>query len=285
MISLKSPREIRAMEKSGAVLAGMHLGIQKIIRPGISSWVIEEFARDYFKQAGAIAAQIGFEGYKYATCVSVNDEICHGFPRKKLILKDGDLVKVDTVVNLDGAFSDSCWSYAVGTPSPEIAKLMDVTKKSLYMGIDQCVPGNRIGDIGAVIQHYTEDENGYGDVKEFVGHGIGPTMHEDPMVPHYGEAGHGLRLRKGMTITVEPMINTGTWQADTSDPSGWLAKTADSGWSCQYEHTLVITEDGPKILTSQDPEADAKYLYDDEYAKELAHYGEIARRVAKKYEE
>ena len=285
MISLKSPREIRAMEKSGAVLAGMHLGIQKIIRPGISSWVIEEFARDYFKQAGAIAAQIGFEGYKYATCVSVNDEICHGFPRKKLILKDGDLVKVDTVVNLDGAFSDSCWSYAVGTPSPEIAKLMDVTKKSLYMGIDQCVPGNRIGDIGAVIQHYTEDENGYGDVKEFVGHGIGPTMHEDPMVPHYGEAGHGLRLRKGITITVEPMINTGTWQADTSDPSGWLAKTADGGWSCQYEHTLVITEDGPKILTSQDPEADAKYLYDDEYAKELAHYGEIARRVAKKYEE
>lgn len=285
MISLKSPREIRAMEKSGAVLAGMHLGIQKIIRPGISSWVIEEFARDYFKQAGAIAAQIGFEGYKYATCVSVNDEICHGFPRKKLILKDGDLVKVDTVVNLDGAFSDSCWSYAVGTPSPEIAKLMDVTKKSLYMGIDQCVPGNRIGDIGAVIQHYTEDENGYGDVKEFVGHGIGPTMHEDPMVPHYGEAGHGLRLCKGMTITVEPMINTGTWQADTSDPSGWLAKTADGGWSCQYEHTLVITEDGPKILTSQDPEADAKYLYDDEYAKELAHYGEIARRVAKKYEE
>ena len=285
MISLKSPREIRAMEKSGAVLAGMHLGIQKIIRPGISSWVIEEFARDYFKQAGAIAAQIGFEGYKYATCVSVNDEICHGFPRKKLILKDGDLVKVDTVVNLDGAFSDSCWSYAVGTPSPEIAKLMDVTKKSLYMGIDQCVPGNRIGDIGAVIQHYTEDENGYGDVKEFVGHGIGPTMHEDPMVPHYGEAGHGLRLRKGMTITVEPMINTGTWQADTSDPSGWLAKTADGGWSCQYEHTLVITEDGPKILTSQDPEADAKYLYDDEYAKELAHYGEIARRVAKKYED
>ncbi|AYP99076.1 type I methionyl aminopeptidase (plasmid) [Limosilactobacillus fermentum] len=286
MISLKSPREIRAMESpSGAVLAGMHLGIQKIIRPGISSWVIEEFARDYFKQAGAIAAQIGFEGYKYATCVSVNDEICHGFPRKKLILKDGDLVKVDTVVNLDGAFSDSCWSYAVGTPSPEIAKLMDVTKKSLYMGIDQCVPGNRIGDIGAVIQHYTEDENGYGDVKEFVGHGIGPTMHEDPMVPHYGEAGHGLRLRKGMTITVEPMINTGTWQADTSDPSGWLAKTADGGWSCQYEHTLVITEDGPKILTSQDPEADAKYLYDDEYAKELAHYGEIARRVAKKYEE
>lgn len=284
-ISLKSPREIRAMEKSGAVLAGMHLGLRKIIRPGISSWVIEEFARAYFKRCGAIAAQIGFEGYKYATCVSVNDEICHGFPRKNLILKEGDLVKVDTVVNLDGAFSDSCWSYAVGQVTPAIKKLMDVTKTALYMGIDQCQVGHRIGDIGAVIQHYTEDENGYGDVREFVGHGIGPTMHEDPMVPHYGEAGHGLRLRKGMTITVEPMINTGTWEADTSDPSGWLAKTADGGWSCQYEHTLVITDDGPKILTSQDPEADAAYMYDDEYAGELAHYGKIAAEVAKKYEE
>ena len=164
MISLKSPREIDAMEKAGAALAAMHLGLRKIIKPGISSWKIEEFARKYFKAAGAKAEQIGFEGYKYATCVSVNDEICHGFPRKKLILKKGDLVKVDTVVSVDGAFSDSCWSYAVGEVSPEIQKLMDVTKKSLFMGIDQCVPGNRIGDIGAVIQHYTEDENGYGYV-------------------------------------------------------------------------------------------------------------------------
>ncbi len=285
MISLKSPREIRAMEVAGAALAGMHIGLQKIVRPGISSWVIEEFARKYFKAAGAKAEQIGFEGYEYATCVSVNDEICHGFPRKKLILKDGDLVKIDTVVSVDGAFSDSCWSYAVGEVKPEIKKLMDVTKKALYMGIDQCVPGNRIGDIGAVIQHYTEDENGYGDVREFVGHGIQPTMHEDPMVPHYGEHGQGVRLRKGMTITVEPMINTGTWEADTSDPDGWLAKTADGGWSCQYEHTLVITDDGPKILTSQDPEADAKYMYDDEYAKDLKHYSGIALRVAKPFEE
>ncbi len=283
MISLKSPREIREMEKSGAVLAGMHLGIRKLIKPGISSWVIEDFARKYFKACDAIPAEMGFEGYEYATCVSVNDEICHGFPRKKLILKEGDLVKVDTVVNLDGAFSDSCWSYVVGKATPEVTKLMEVTKKALYLGIDQCQVGKRIGDIGAAIQHYTEDENGYGDVREFVGHGIGPTMHEDPMVPHYGEAGHGVRLRKGMTITVEPMINTGTWKADTSDPSGWLAKTADGGLSCQYEHTLVITDQGPKILTSQDPEADKDYLYDDEYAGFLAHYGEIADQTVTKH--
>lgn len=260
MISLKSPREIEEMRKSGAILAGMHLALRNIIKPGISSWEIEEFGRNYIESHGAVAAQIGFEGYKYATCVSINDEICHGFPRKKVILHDGDLVKVDTVVDLDGAFSDSCWSYAVGTPSDEVKQLMAVTHKALYLGIDQCVIGNRIGDIGAAIQDYTENQMGYGDVREFIGHGIGPTMHEDPMVPHYGEAGHGLRLKEGMTITVEPMINTGTWKADTSDPNGWLAKTADGGLSCQYEHTLAITKDGPKILTSQDPEFDAKYL-------------------------
>ena len=134
-----------------------------------------------------------------------------------------------------------------------------------------------------LVRLFNEDENGYGDVREFVGHGIGPTMHEDPMVPHYGKAGQGTRLRNGMTITVEPMINTGTWEADTSDPSGWLAKTADGGLSCQYEHTLVVTDKGPKILTSQDPEADAAYLYDDNYAEYLAHYAKLAKEVAKKY--
>lgn len=261
MISLKSPREIEAMKKSGAVLAGMHIGLRDIIKPGISSWEIEEFGRHYIESHGAVAEQIGFEGYKYATCVSINDEICHGFPRKELILKNGDLVKVDTVVSLDGAFSDSCWSYVVGEASPEVKKLMEVTHKALYLGIDQCVIGNRIGDIGAVIQDYVENQNGYGDVREFVGHGIGPTMHEDPNVPHYGEAGHGVRLREGMTITVEPMVNVGTWKADTSDPDGWLAKTADGSLSCQYEHTLAITKNGPEILTSQDPEFDAKYLF------------------------
>lgn len=261
MISLKSPREIEEMKKSGAILAGMHIGLRDLIKPGISSWEIEEFGRHYIESHGAIAEQIGFEGYKYATCVSINDEICHGFPRKKLMLKNGDLVKVDTVVNLDGAMSDSCWSYVVGEATPEVTKLMDVTKKALYLGIDQAVIGNRIGDIGAAIQDFVEVQNGYGDVREFIGHGIGPTMHEDPAVPHYGEAGHGVRLREGMTITIEPMVNIGTWKADTSDPSGWLAKTADGSLSCQYEHTIAITKKGPQILTSQDPEFDQKYLF------------------------
>ena len=261
MITLKSPREIKEMAVSGAILAGMHIGLRDIIKPGVSSWEVEKFARKYFKEHDAIPEQIGFEGYKYATCVSVNDEICHAFPRKDLIFKGGDLVKVDTVVNYHGAMSDSCWSYVVGKPSPEVERLMEITKKALYLGIDQAQVGNRLGDIGYAIQHYTEDENGYGDVREFVGHGIGPTMHESPNVPHYGEKGKGIRLREGMTITIEPMINTGTWQAVMDDPNGWTARTADGGLSCQYEHTIVITKDGPKILTSQDPSMDEKYLY------------------------
>ena len=263
MITLKSPREIKEMQKSGQILAGMHIGLRDIIKPGISSWEIEKFARKYFKEHDAIAEQIGFEGYKYATCVSVNDEICHGFPRKNLILKDGDLVKVDTVVNYHGAMSDSCWSYVVGKSTPEIDRLMEVTKNALYLGIEQAQVGNRIGDIGAAIQHYVEDENGYGDVREFIGHGIGPTMHESPNVPHYGEAGQGVRLKEGMTITIEPMVNIGGSDAEMDDPNGWTAGTADGSLSCQYEHTIAITKDGPKILTSQDPERDKKYLLDD----------------------
>lgn len=262
MITLKSPREIKEMDKSGSILAGMFIGLKDIIKPGISSWDIEKFARKYFKEHDAIPEEMGFEGYKYATCISINDEICHGFPRKGLILKDNDLVKVDTVVNYHGAMSDSCMSYVVGKSTPEIDKLMEVTQNALYIGIDQAVIGNRIGDIGAAIQHYVEDENGFGDVREFIGHGIGPTMHEAPDVPHYGEAGHGVRLREGMTITIEPMVNQGDWRADTSDPNGWTARTVDGSLSCQYEHTIVITKDGPKILTSHDPKRDAKYLLD-----------------------
>ncbi|WP_179395695.1 type I methionyl aminopeptidase [Lacticaseibacillus absianus] len=263
MITLKSEREIEGMAKSGAILAGMHKAVAAIIRPGISSWEIERVGRAYIEAQGAIPAELGFEGYKYATCVSVNDEVAHATPRKNLILKEGDIVAVDTVVNWQGYMSDSCWTYAVGAISEKRRKLMAITKKALYLGIDQAVVGNRIGDIGYAIQHFTEDENGYGDVRELIGHGIQPTMHESPNVPHYGEPGHGLRLKAGMTITIEPMITTGTWKIKSHDLPGddWeYYVTADGSDCAQYEHTIVITDDGPKILTSQDPVEDAKYL-------------------------
>lgn len=248
MITLKSEREIEMMAQSGALLADVHRHLRDFIKPGITSWDIEVFVRNYIESHGGVAAQIGFEGYKYATCCSINDEICHGFPRKK-VLKNGDLIKVDMCVDLKGAISDSCWSYVVGEASPEIKRLMEVTKKALYLGIEQARVGNRIGDIGYAIQTYVERE-GYGVVRDFIGHGIGPTIHEAPSVPHYGEKGKGLRLKEGMVITIEPMVNTGTWKMKM-DKNGWTAYTQDGGLSCQYEHSLAITKDGPRILTSQ----------------------------------
>lgn len=248
MITLKSQREIDAMGESGALLASIHEALRDFIKPGVTGLEINKFFQDRIEAAGGIAEQIGFEGYEYATCISVNDEICHGFPSDKP-LKDGDLIKVDTVVNLRGAMSDSCWSYVVGESTPEVDKLMEVTKNALYKGIEQAQVGNRIGDIGHAIQTYVEGE-GFSVVREFVGHGIGPTMHEAPSVPHYGEAGKGLRLKEGMVITIEPMVNTGTWKSKM-DNNGWTARTKDGGLSCQYEHTLAITKEGPRILTAQ----------------------------------
>ncbi|MFV0559103.1 MAG: type I methionyl aminopeptidase [Enterococcus sp.] len=251
MITLKSAREIEMMDESGALLADVHKNLRTFIKPGITSWDIEKFVRNYIESHGGIAAQIGFEGYEYATCLSVNDEICHGFPKHKP-LKNGDLIKVDMCIDLKGAISDSCWAYAVGEVTPEIKRLMDVTKKALYLGIEQAQVGNRIGDIGHAIQTYVEGEN-LAVVRDFIGHGVGPTIHEEPAVPHYGEAGKGLRLKEGMVITIEPMVNTGTWRMKM-DPNGWTAYTQDGGNTCQYQHTLAITKDGPRILTSQGEE-------------------------------
>ena len=263
MITLKSDREIKKMAESGAILAGALRELQDIIVPGYDTWDIETFTRDYIESHGAIPADLGFDGYKFATNISINDEVAHGIPRKGLKLKQGDIVKVDTTVNFNGFMSDACSSYAVGKVAPEIQNLMDVTKKSLYLGIDQAVIGNRVGDIGAAIQKYVEDEHGYGDVRELIGHGIQPTMHEAPNIPGYGTAGQGPRLREGMTITIEPMINTGTWEISDryDEKDDWTYYvSADGSPSSQYEHTIAITKDGPKILTSQDPVLDAKYL-------------------------
>ncbi|AMB99559.1 methionine aminopeptidase [Aerococcus urinaehominis] len=249
MITIKTQREIEGMEKAGQLLASIHEELRDFIKPGITTWDIDQFVEKRTKELGAIPEQIGYEGYQFATCTSVNDEICHGFPEKNRVLKDGDLVGVDTVISLDGFFADSCWSYAVGEVSEEVKDLMAVTKECLYLGIEQAKVGNRIGDIGHAIQSYAESK-GYSVVRDFVGHGIQPTMHEDPAVPHYGKPGRGQRLREGMTITIEPMINTGDWKMQM-DNNGWTARTIDGGLSCQYEHTLAITKEGPRIFTKQ----------------------------------
>ena len=283
MITIKSQREIDAMSRAGEVLSGIHIGLRDIIKPGVDMWEVEEYVRKICKEKNVLPLQIGVDGelmdYPYATCCGLNDEVAHAFPRH-YELKEGDLLKVDMVLSepLDkavvdvsklnfndvkamkkitqtyrGGVADSCWAYAVGQVSEEVQNLMDVTKECLYRGIEQAVVGNRIGDIGAAIQEYAEGL-GYGVVRDLVGHGVGPTMHEEPMVPHYGTKGRGLRLREGMVLTIEPMINTGTREIDTDMKTGWAHKTLDGGLSCQYEHQFVITKDGPLILTSQGEE-------------------------------
>lgn len=260
MITLKSDREIQQMAEAGKIIADMHLMLRDIIKPGLDTWEIEEKSRKLIEGAGAIPSQIGFEGFEYATTVSINDEVAHAFPRKGLILKEGDIVTVDTVVEKNGGIADSAWTYEVGNVKPEIHQLVEDTKKAMYLGIDQAIVGNRIGDIGWAIQDFTENQQGYGDVREYIGHGIGPTMHEDPQVPHYGEKGTGLRIQNGMTFTIEPMINLGGWETTTSQEDGWTVTTLDGSWSAQFEHTIAIVDGRPKILTSQDPESDKKYL-------------------------
>lgn len=283
MITIKSQREIDAMSRAGEVLSGIHIGLRDIIKPGVDMWEIEEYVRKTCKEKNVLPLQIGVDGelmdYPYATCCGLNDEVAHAFPRHYK-LKEGDLLKVDMVLSepLDksvidvsklnfndvaamkkitqsyrGGVADSCWAYAVGQVSEEVTKLMEVTKECLYRGMEQAVVGNRIGDIGAAIQEYAESL-GYGVVRDLVGHGVGPTFHEEPMVPHYGIKGRGLRLREGMVLTIEPMINTGTWEIDTDMKTGWAHKTLDGGLSCQYEHQFVITKNGPVILTSQGEE-------------------------------
>ena len=248
MVTLKSKREIEQMTASGAVLANIHTLLREYIRPGVITNDIDQFVQRKIEEAGAVAAQIGFEGYQYATCISINDEICHGFP-SDYILKNGDVVKVDFCVDLHGAISDSCWTYAVGDVSEDHQQLMKVTHEALMLGIEQAVAGNRLGDIGHAIQTHAESY-GYGVVQDFLAHGIGPSIHEEPNFPHFGKPGRGLRLKEGMTITIEPMITTGTWQMKM-DSNGWTARTLDGSYCAQYEHSIAITDDGPVIMTQK----------------------------------
>lgn len=248
MIILKSQREIELMKKAGELLASVHKEIAKMIKPGITTWEIDQFVEKYLADHGATPQQKGYKGYKYATCASINDEICHGFPRKEA-LKEGDIVTVDMVVNLNGALADSAWSYGVGEISEVNDRLLRVTKEALYKGIEQSQIGNRIGDIGHAIQSYIEGE-GFSVVRDFIGHGIGTTIHEKPDVPHYGLPGKGPRIKEGMVFTIEPMVNVGEFYMKMDD-NGWTARTIDGSNSAQYEHTIAITKDGPIILTDQ----------------------------------
>lgn len=248
MIVLRTPEEIAKMKKAGELVAACHREIAKRIRPGTTTWEIEEFVESFTKQKGAIPEQKGYFGYPYATCASVNDVICHGFPRKEP-LQEGDLVTIDMVFSVDGWMADSAWSYPVGRVSEKVKKLLSTTEQALNLGIEKAVIGNRVGDVSNAIQTFAEAK-GYSVVRQFIGHGIGREMHEELQVPHYGPAGKGPLLREGMVFTIEPMLNTGSYEAYIEE-DGWTARTWDGGLSAQYEHTIAVTANGPLILTKQ----------------------------------
>lgn len=248
MVDIKSSGQIELMGAAGKILSNCHKELREIIRPGITTMEIDSFAEKYMLSHGATAEQKGYMGYPYATCASVNDEVCHGFPNR-IPLKDGDIVAIDMVVNLKGWLADSAWTYAVGEISDEAKGLMRVTKECLYAGIEKAVIGNRIGDISHAVQTHAES-NGFSVVRDFTGHGIGKVIHDDIAVPHYGSEGRGMRLREGMVITIEPMINIGSYKVKI-DSNKWTARTVDGSLSAQYEHTIAIRKEGPMILTDQ----------------------------------
>ncbi|QSO51733.1 type I methionyl aminopeptidase [Alicyclobacillus curvatus] len=246
MIVTKSKHEIEIMREAGKVVAGCHAALADFIKPGMTTLEIDNFVEKFITKYGMEPAQKGYNGYPFAACTSVNDVICHGFPND-YHLKDGDIITVDMVALHKGLHADSAWSYAVGDISEQARHLMDVTHKALFIGIEQAVVDNQISDIGHAIQTYVESQ-GLSVVREYIGHGIGRQMHEKPEVLHYGPPHKGPRIRKGMTFTIEPMVNTGTYHTKLED-DGWTVRTADGGLSIQYEHTLAITDNGPDILT------------------------------------
>ncbi|MDZ5608807.1 type I methionyl aminopeptidase [Bacillus pseudomycoides] len=247
MIMIKSKREIDLMREAGKLLALCHQEIEKMIKPGITTLEIDTFVEAYLEKHGAIPEQKGYNDYPYAICASVNDEMCHGFPTNQP-LNEGDIVTIDMVVNLNGALSDSAWSYKVGDISYEAEQLLVVTEKALYKGIEQAITGNHIGDIGHAIESYVASE-GFSVARDFTGHGIGKVIHEEPAIFHFGKPGQGPELQEGMVITIEPIVNGGMRYSKV-DLNGWTARTMDGKLSAQYEHTIAITKDGPVILTS-----------------------------------
>ena len=247
MVQLKSKSEIEKMRKAGAIVGQILVEIADLVKPGATTYDLDLFAQTRTKELGAKPAFKGYHGFPATLCVSVNEEVVHGIPSKKRVLKDGDIVGVDFGVILDGWFGDSARTFPVGKVSDDATKLLEVTEKSLYLGIEQVKPGNHLFNIGHAIQNYVESY-GYSVVREFVGHGIGRSLHEDPQVPNFGAKGKGMLLKPGMVIAIEPMINAGKPEVKVL-ADGWTAVTTDRKLSAHFEHTVAITEDGYDLLT------------------------------------
>jgi methionyl aminopeptidase len=247
MIILKSLQEIEKIHRAGRVVADVLAGIRSMVHPGMTTLALDEYAERTIRAAGAKPAFKGYRGYPRTLCTSVNDQVIHGIPAKDTILREGDILSIDVGTIVDGFYADAAISVPVGPVSPQAERLMRVTEESLTRGIEQARPGNRLFDISSAVQRHVE-ANGYSVVREFVGHGIGRSLHEDPQVPNFGEQGRGPRLQAGMVLAIEPMVNMGG-SATVVKEDNWTAVTADGTLSAHFEHTVAVLEDGPRILT------------------------------------
>ena len=250
MIKLKTPEEIEGLQRCGALSKQVLRLAGEMARPGVSTLEIDRFVEDFIRMHGGVPGFKGYGGFPGSICASVNEEVVHGIPSSERILREGDIFSIDTGATVDGWVGDNAWTFAVGHVSDEAKALLQVTRDCLALGIEQAVPGNHLGDIGNAIQEYAE-RHGYGVIREYVGHGIGRHMHEEPNVPNYGRKGHGVRLEAGMCIAIEPMITAGRRHVHTLD-NDWTVVTNDGSLSAHFENTIAITKDGP-IITTVEP--------------------------------
>jgi len=246
VIILKSDTEIAAMRKAGRVVAQAHQLVSEHVRPGITTKQLDTLVEEFFISQNALPAFKGYQGYPATICASINEVVVHGIPND-IPLEEGWILSVDIGAFVDGFCGDSAWTYPVGKIDAETQRLLDVTKRSLFLGIEKAVVGNRLSDISHQIQTVVES-NGFSVVRDFVGHGIGRKMHEPPQIPNFGIPGRGPRLKAGMTLAIEPMVNAGNYHVRILEDN-WTTVTVDGSWSAHFEHTIAITNDGPIILT------------------------------------
>src|SRR6202521_459565 len=248
-IMIKTRQEIEKMRRSGAVVREVLEHVRALVKPGVTTLDLENAAEKKMAEFGATSAFKGYRGYPCVLCTSVNEQVVHGIPSKERVLREGDIVSIDTGVVLDGYYGDSAITVPVGKSlAPELKKLLDVTEASLKKGIEEVRLGKTVGDVGAAVQEYVE-ANGFSVVREFVGHGIGTKLHEDPQVPNFGTRGQGARLREGMVLAVEPMVNIGKPGARVLADK-WTAVTEDGSYSAHFEHCVAVTKNGPLVLTA-----------------------------------
>jgi methionyl aminopeptidase len=252
MIVCKSPAEVARMRAAGELVAAVLTDLEGVIAPGISTGELDERAETKIRAAGATPAFKGYHGYPATLCVSINDEVIHGIPSRRRLLREGDIVSVDVGAVLDGFVGDSAVTFPVGVISDPAARLLRVTQESLYRAILAVKPGGRVSDIGHAVQRHVE-AHGCSVVREFVGHGIGTVMHEEPQVPNYGPPGRGAKLTEGMVLAIEPMVNLGSPAVRVLE-DGWTAVTRDGSLSAHFEHTVAVTREGPSVLTARGDE-------------------------------